>query len=158
MPSADSPSPDAPPRRPAVGAGLVCFKGDSVLLIKRGKPPRMGEWSIPGGHVEWGETIEAAALRETLEETSVRAEIVTLIEVLESITHAAPGEAPDRHIVLVDYAARWINGEPVAGDDATHAEFVPLDAVEGLGLWHETLRIIFKGARMMGLASPPTTG
>ncbi len=146
------------PRRPAVGAGLVCFKGNSVLLIKVGKAPRLGEWSIPGGHVEWGETTAAAALRETREETGITAEIVGMVEVIDAFLPPPPGELPDRHMVLVDYVGRWISGEPVPGDDAMHAEFVPLAVIDELGLWSETLRIIREAARMMGLASVPPIG
>ncbi len=159
--SNDTPLKTTPARRPAVGAGLVCFKDDCVLLIKIGKPHRYGEWSIPGGHVEWGETTKDAALRETLEETNISAEIVAMIEVVDAFMHIGnpgPDAAPDRHLVLVDYVGRWVGGEPVAGDDALHAEFVPLASLDALGLWEETLRIIRDGARIMGLASATPNG
>lgn len=142
----------ASPRRPMIGAGLVCFKGDHVLLIKRGKAPRLGEWSIPGGHLEWGETTEHAALRETLEETGVTAQIHGLIEVIDAISPAPAGLTPERHMVLVDYVGTWISGEPSPGDDASDARFVPLRAVDDLGLWSETARIIKKAAALLGVA------
>ncbi len=116
---------------------MVCLRGGSVLLIKRGKPPREGQWSIPGGRIEPGETAVAAALRELREETGVEAELLGLVDVVDYI-------APERHYVLVDYAARWLSGEPVAGDDATDARFVPLDDVRALGLWDETVRVILQ--------------
>ena len=116
---------------------MVCLRGGSVLLIKRGKPPREGQWSIPGGRIEPGETAVAAALRELREETGVEAELLGLVDVVDYI-------APERHYVLVDYAARWLSGEPVAGGDATDARFVPLDDVRALGLWDETVRVILQ--------------
>lgn len=103
---------------PAVG--VVCRRGDEVLLIKRGRAPRLGEWSIPGGKIHAGETLHAAALRELLEETGVTATISHLIDVYEIIDS-------DFHYVLVDYAADWVAGEPMAGDDADEARFMPYD-------------------------------
>jgi 8-oxo-dGTP diphosphatase len=126
-----------------VCAGVVCLREGEVLLIRRGKPPRMGEWSIPGGRQEFGETIEAAALRELAEETGVTAEILGLIEVLDDI-----GEA--RHNLLVDFAALWLSGEPVAGDDAIDARFAPLDEALRLVGWEETRRIIAAGHARFG--------
>ena len=130
--------PGEPPPRPTPCAGVVCLRGDSVLLIRRAKPPRQGEWSIPGGRIESGETTAAAALRELKEETGVEAELVGLIDVVDHI-------APDRHYVLIDYAARWISGEPVAADDASEARFEPLGTLARLGLWDETVRVIHAG-------------
>ncbi len=116
---------------------MVCLRGDSVLLIRRGKPPREGQWSIPGGRIEPGETAAAAALRELREETGVEAELLGLVDVVDYI-------APEQHYVLVDYAARWLSGEPVAGDDAADARFTPIDDVRDLGLWDETVRVILQ--------------
>ena len=123
--------------RPVPAVGVVCLRGDSVLLIRRGTPPRQGEWSLPGGRIEPGERAVDAALRELREETGVEAEITGLIDVVD-------GLFPDagRHYVLIDYAARWLSGEPVAGDDAAEARFVALDEVEALIDWSETRRII----------------
>ena len=105
-------------RRPVPCVGVVCWRGDEVLLIRRGHPPRLGEWSIPGGKVEWGETLAVAALRELREETGVEAELGALIEVYEIIE-------PDFHYVLIDYVAHWREGEPRAADDADDAQFLP---------------------------------
>jgi 8-oxo-dGTP diphosphatase len=116
---------------------VVCLRGDAVLLIRRGKPPREGQWSIPGGRIEPGETAVAAALRELREETGVEAELLGLIDVVDYI-------ARERHYVLIDYAARWLSGEPVAGDDAADARFTPLDHLRDLGLWDETVRVILQ--------------
>lgn len=122
---------------PVPAVGLVCLRGDEVLLIRRGKPPRQGEWSLPGGRIEPGERAVDAGLRELLEETGVTARITGLLDVVDGIFPEA-----DRHYVLIDYAAEWMSGEPVAGDDALEARFVPLAQVEALIGWSETRRII----------------
>lgn len=122
---------------PVPAVGVVCLRGDAVLLIRRGKPPRQGEWSLPGGRIEPGERAVEAGLRELREETGVEAEIVGLVDVVDGIFPEA-----DRHYVLIDYAARWISGEPVAGDDALEAKFVSLEDVETLIDWSETRRVI----------------
>ena len=122
---------------PVPAVGVVCLRGDSVLLIRRGTPPRQGEWSLPGGRIEPGERAVDAALRELGEETGVEAEITGLIDVVDGLFPEA-----GRHYVLIDYAARWVSGEPVAGDDALEARFVALDEVESLIAWSETRRII----------------
>jgi len=123
------------PPRPVPCVGVVCLRGPQVLLIRRGKPPRMGEWSIPGGRMEMGETVAAAALRELREETGVEAELLGLIEVLDHISEHG-------HAVLIDFAARWTAGEPVRGDDAAEAAFVDIEEACVRVGWSETERII----------------
>jgi 8-oxo-dGTP diphosphatase len=133
---------EAQDRRPVAAAGVICFRGGDVLLIRRGTPPREGEWSLPGGRIEWGERAADAALRELREETGCEGEIVGLIDVVD-------GLMADRHYVLVDYAVRWISGDPRPGDDAIHAAFVPPEDLARLGMWDETLRIIEAARRLM---------
>jgi 8-oxo-dGTP diphosphatase len=141
---------ESPPRRPSLGAGMVCFRGDHVLLIKRGKAPRLGEWSIPGGHVEWGETTAQAAMREVMEETGIEAVALDLIEIIDAI---GPGSPPQGHYVLVDYLGRWVSGEPRAGCDAAEAKFVPLSDLAEFQLWDVTHRVILKAAAMAGIST-----
>ena len=134
--------PADPTPRPTPAVGVVCLRGDAVLLIRRGTPPLVGEWSLPGGRIEWGERAADAALRELREETGVEAELLGLIDVVDGLfTSRRTGEVT-RHYLLVDYAARWLGGEPRAGDDAAEAAFQPLAALDDLGLWDETLRVI----------------
>ena len=87
---------------PVPAVGVICFRGDEVLLIRRGRPPRLGEWSLPGGRIEPGEALLDTALRELREETGVEADILGLVDVID-------GVFPEhgRHYVLIDYAARW---------------------------------------------------
>lgn len=124
-------------RWPQPVVGVVCFRGEEVLLIRRGKAPRLGEWSIPGGRIEWGETVKAAVLRELQEETGVSATVLGLVEVYDGLF---PGH--DRHYVMVDYAARWTSGEPVAGDDAAEARFVPVATAIETVPWEATKELI----------------
>jgi len=122
---------------PVPAVGVVCLKGDQVLLIRRGKPPRIGEWSLPGGRIEPGEGVQTAGLRELREETGVEAVIGGLIDVVDGIFPDA-----DRHFVLIDYWAEWLSGAVRAGDDATHAAFFSKDEALRLVSWSATRRII----------------
>ncbi len=117
--------------------GIVCFRGTEVLLIQRGKEPRKGQWSIPGGRIEPGESEVRAAHRELMEETGISAKLLGKIETID----ADFAKGPYR---LHDYLAVWQSGDPQAGDDAAAAEFVPLGTIEQLGMWSETVRIIQK--------------
>lgn len=127
-------------KRPTVGVGVVILDrapdgAVSVVLIKRGKPPRKGQWSIPGGKQEFGETVRDAARREVQEETGLDVEILTLVDVLDLMT-------PEAHFTLVDFVARPVSGALKAGSDAADARWVPLQDLPALKLWEETERII----------------
>lgn len=127
---------------PRPTAGVVCLRGREVLLIKRGNPPRQGQWSLPGGRIEWGETSEAAALRELKEETGVDAELLGLVDVVDGVMTSRETGLVTRHYIMVDYAARWLSGEPVAGDDAVEAAFFLVEEALAAVEWHETRRVI----------------
>ena len=151
------------PDRPIAGVGIVVLKGDSVLMIQRGKAPREGQWSIPGGKQKLGETWRATAVREVREETGVEIEVIGLVDVVDAIVREGdpllPGVRPDPaqagddrpilyHYTLVDCAAVWTGGEVRAGSDAAHAEWWPLDRLGELPLWSETVRIITEAAAL----------
>ena len=129
------------PARPFVGVGAVVFKDRQVLLVRRGRPPRKGLWSLPGGLQEVGETVFAAARREVLEETGLAIEVVELVDVVDSITRDAEDRAR-YHYTLVDVRAEWRAGEAVAGDDAEAVAWAPLDDLARYDLWAETVRVI----------------
>lgn len=137
-------------KRPIAAVGVVCLRGDDVLLIRRGAPPLQDRWSLPGGRIEWGERTADAALRELKEETGCDADLIGLIDVVDAVLtkSGAPNEPPWGHYVLIDYAARWRAGEPRGGDDATDARFFTRPEIRALELWDETLRII-EAARAM---------
>ncbi len=138
-------------KAPVPAVGVVCLRGDDVLLVRRGTPPLEDSWSVPGGRIEWGERAADAALRELMEETGCSAELVGLIDVVDGVLsrRGAPDEPPWGHYVLIDYAARWTGGEPRAGDDAREARFFPPAETEALGLWSETARIITAARAMV---------
>ena len=146
-PSAD---PRAYPDRPWVGVGVVVWRGDEFLLIQRGKPPRLGEWSIPGGGQELGETVRDTAMREVREETGVEIAVGGLIDVVDSVRRDAQGRVAF-HITLVDFAARWVSGEAVPGDDAMGVGWFRLDDLPKLGLWAETVRVIRESQSLVPL-------
>jgi 8-oxo-dGTP diphosphatase len=129
-------------QRPVPTVGVVCLKGDQVLLIKRGTPPRLGQWSLPGGRIEWGEAVDAAALRELKEETGVEAELTGLLDVVDGVFTSRETGETTRHYVMIDYAARWTGGEPKAGDDAADARFFTRDEAMAAVEWDETRRVI----------------
>ncbi len=122
--------------------GIVCLKSETweVLLIQRGSPPRKGEWSIPGGRVQPGESEFDAAVRELFEETGVTAKIIDKIE-------SIPAKFEGYNYRLHDYLALWTSGIPRAGDDAQNARFVPISRIGEFGMWSETERIINKAVQ-----------
>jgi len=133
--------------RPVVGVGVVVLRGSDVLLIRRAEPPRKDRWSIPGGKQERGETVRDAAHREIREETGVEIALIGLVDVVDGISRDETGAAIS-HYTLIDFAAEWVSGEPVAGDDAAEARWTPLETLDDYRLWSETRRIIAAAAAM----------
>jgi 8-oxo-dGTP diphosphatase len=129
------------PERPIVGVGAVVWRGDRVLLIRRGKPPRAGQWSLPGGAQHLGETLSEAITREVREETGLEMVGLRLLTTLDLIEREPDGRVLF-HYTLVDFTAEAPVGTAVPADDAVAAAWFPADELPGLGLWSETLRII----------------
>lgn len=134
-----------PPQRPLVGVGVVVFKedpgGERVLLVRRAKPPAEGRWALPGGRQRLGETVRQAARREVLEEAGLEVEVVALLDVVDSITHAPDGRLA-YHYTLVDFLAEWRAGQARAGGDAAEVAWAAPDELGAYVLWDETLRVI----------------
>jgi 8-oxo-dGTP diphosphatase len=126
-----------------LGVGAVIWNGrDEVLLVRRARPPRAGEWSIPGGKIESGETIHDALRREVREETGIEVEIGAL-------AGATDLQENNCHYVLVDFTARHLSGELRAGSDAAEARWVAPRDLNRFELWTETRRIIEKSAEQL---------
>ena len=123
------------------GIGVVVWRGDEVLLVRRGRAPRKGDWSIPGGLQELGETVSETALREVREETGVTARLIEQLGVVDSVRRDDSGRV-EYHYTLIEFAAEWVSGEPVPNDDVDRAQWVPFDDLDRYALWDETRRII----------------
>lgn len=116
------------PPRPEVCVGAIAVVDGSLLMVRRGRGPAQGTWSVPGGRVEPGETLVEAVVRELAEETG-------LVGVCESMVGWAERIGPDHHYVILDFSVTVMSDDdPVAGDDAAEAVWVPLHAVAELTL------------------------
>lgn len=133
------------PDRPFVGVGVVVWRGDEVLLIERGKGPRTGSWSLPGGMQELGETVRETAHREIKEETGVEIDVTGLLDVIDLVRKDSDGRIRF-HYTLVDFTAEWRSGEAVADSDAAGVRWVPLAELDQYELWDETRRVIHLSA------------
>jgi 8-oxo-dGTP diphosphatase len=132
-----------------LGVGAVIWNTHrELVLVRRGKAPRENQWSIPGGHVEWGESVRDALLREVREETGLSVEIAGLIDVVDLLTRDDAGNIT-RHYVLIDFAARLTGGDLRAGSDAADARWVPYSQLANYALWSETRRIIEASLRFL---------
>jgi 8-oxo-dGTP diphosphatase len=129
------------PTHPQIGIGIILLRGDDVLLIRRGKPPGMGQWSLPGGKQELGETAEEAARRELREETGLECGPLAMVAHADSITKGADGRI-EYHYTILDFAARYTGGEPLPGDDAAACAWASPEQLPGYNLWSEILRVI----------------
>jgi ADP-ribose pyrophosphatase YjhB (NUDIX family) len=136
------------PTRPFIGIGIVVIKGDQVLLCQRGKPPGVGTWTLPGGAQELGETCEQAARRELQEECALAVGDLHFCAHVDTIRRDDDGRIRF-HYTILDFAARWVAGEPVAGSDVMNAEWAPMDALARYDLWSEAHRIIAIARRLV---------
>jgi 8-oxo-dGTP diphosphatase len=132
------------PDAPLVGVGAIIIEGDRVVLVKRGHAPLIGEWSIPGGMLEVGETLRQAAVREVLEETGLHVEVGELLGVFDRIVRDAD-ERTLYHYVLIDFLCRRIAGEPQPACDAAEARWFTRGEIGELSLVKETAEVINLG-------------
>ena len=136
------------PSRPIVGVGVVIFNNQSVLLARRSNPPHKNELSLPGGVQEVGETIFDAAKREVFEETHLKVNIHTIVDVIDSIERDPNGKVI-YHYILIDVLASVVGSTiPIAASDITEAIWVQLNDISSFTMWSETVRIINLAAEM----------
>ena len=129
------------PDRPIFGVGAIIFEGDKVLLIKRGSVPLEGYWSLPGGAQEAGETVEAAVIREILEETGLEIKIIKFATMVDIIDLDEAGKAR-HHYTVADYICRVTGGELQAGGDADKALWVPIADLDEFNLTPKAKEVI----------------
>jgi 8-oxo-dGTP diphosphatase len=134
------------PRYPLVGVGALIYDRDRILLAQRGKPPLMGQWSLPGGLVETGETLADAVCREVREETGLDVEPLGVLKIFERIIRDAAGAA-EYHYVLIDYVCAVTGGALAAGDDACQVAWFPRRDLAALNITEGTLAVIQEGFR-----------
>jgi 8-oxo-dGTP diphosphatase len=129
------------PPRPVVGVGALIFQESRILLVERGRHPLKGQWSLPGGAVETGESLEQAIVREVREETGLDVHPMQVGVIFERILRDVEG-APEYHYVLIDYICKVIGGSLCAGDDSCNAKWFEISSLEQLNITEGTLAVI----------------
>ncbi len=132
------------PEAPIVGVGAVVIDGTKVLLVRRGQEPLKGEWSLPGGALELGETLREGIAREVLEETGLIVVPMGIVEVLDRITQDAASGQVRYHYVLIDYVCRVTGGSLLGASDAEEARWVERERLHEFRLSPVTLAVIEK--------------
>ena len=131
------------PERPILGVGAVILDDGRVVLVKRGHEPSKGEWSLPGGAVDAGETLEAAVAREVLEETCLIVRVGPRVEIVERIIRDGDGRV-QYHFVVVDYLCRVVGGVLACASDAAAAEWAALDDLDRFAVSATAVAVIRK--------------
>ncbi len=137
------------PKRPLVGVGALIFDRGRILMAQRGKEPLKGWWSLPGGALETGESLDTGVRREVREETGLEIEPMGVFEIFERIMRDEAGTV-EYHYVLIDYLCKVTGGTLCAGDDVCRVEWVKLEDLGGLQITEGTLGVIEKGFRKRG--------
>jgi len=131
---------------PVVAVGAIVWKEDHFLLIRRGRPPRQGGWSIPGGRQEAGETVHQAVHREIREEAGIDIDILAVAAVVDLIER--DGDDINHHYTVIDMLAEWRAGDARPGDDATEAAWVRLDEIGAYDLPELQIEVITEAAAL----------
>ena len=142
------------PDRPFVGVGAVIVDGTRVVLVRRGSEPLAGQWSLPGGAVEIGETLAASVVREMVEETGLQVAVGPVIEVFDRITRDAEGRV-QYHYVLVDYLCWPVEGTLQAGSDVDAAVWADVSELSGYHLASTATAVIMRALELARDARRP---
>ncbi len=137
------------PKSPVCAVGGIIFRGDSVLLIKRGKAPALGKWSIPGGAVQLGETLEDAVVREVAEETGLKVSPQRIGKVIDRIFRDGSGRV-QFHFIIVDFLCEVLEGEPLPSSDAAAVGYFKISELDDVDLTEgtaEVIREVYRGQR-----------
>lgn len=137
------------PDKPFAGVGGIIFRGEEVLLVKRGRPPSAGKWSIPGGLVELGESLEAAVRREIREEVGLDVRVLDLVAALDRVILDENGRI-EYHYILLDFLCESAQGDPLAATDADESIFVPLTELSSYDLTRGTELVIQRAFQKAG--------
>lgn len=136
------------PDRPWIGIGVVAFREGRVLLVRRGKPPRLGAWSLPGGAQHLGETAQEAARRELREETGIEVGPLHLADVIDAVTRDESGRVRF-HYTIVDFCGEWVGGEAHPADDVLEVAWAAPDALDPFALTPEARAVIARSREIL---------
>jgi mutator protein MutT len=143
------------PGAPLVGVGVAIYNdAGQILLVKRARPPREGTWGLPGGLIDLGETLVAAAEREVMEELGIPIAVGGLVTTFEPIYRDAEGRI-EYHYVVLEYWARYLSGIPVAQDDAAAWAWVKAEELAAYALTPQQLAVLDQTFAAWRAASPP---
>jgi ADP-ribose pyrophosphatase YjhB (NUDIX family) len=142
------PGPDKIPR---LGVSAAVWRDGRLLLVRRNKPPLLGVWSLPGGHVEWGETLREAAARELLEECGVSAALDQLVDSIDVIRRDDSG-AVSAHYTITTFTGAWLRGEPSAGSDVDGVRWAGQGDLAALVVTPRLADVAAKAAAILGIS------
>ena len=140
-----------PDQIPRIGVSACVWRDERFLLVRRNKVPLVGVWSLPGGHVEWGETLRQAAVRELLEECGITAKLDHLVDSIDVIRRDANGTI-SAHYAVTAFTGPWLSGEPVARSDIDAVRWVERADLADFPLTPGLADIAVKAAALLGIS------